>query len=53
VIRGGSWNNSADNCRSAYRNHNDPGNRNHNLGFRLSRTDHRPDARRSRTPRPC
>jgi len=35
VIRGGSWNNSARNCRSAYRNGNDPGNRRNNLGFRL------------------
>jgi hypothetical protein len=35
VIRGGSWNNPAGNCRSAYRNRNEPGNRNNNLGFRL------------------
>ncbi|WP_410001148.1 formylglycine-generating enzyme family protein [Stieleria sp. JC731] len=35
VVRGGSWINSAQNCRSAYRNANDPGNRNNNLGFRL------------------
>ena len=32
--RGGSWNNTARNCRSAYRNHNSPDNRNQNLGFR-------------------
>jgi hypothetical protein len=36
VIRGGSWNNDAHNCRSATRNNNSPGNRNNNLGFRLS-----------------
>ncbi|HPC20482.1 MAG TPA: hypothetical protein PL039_09820 [Kiritimatiellia bacterium] len=35
--RGGSWNNNANNCRSANRNNNDPGNRNNNLGFRLAR----------------
>ncbi len=35
--RGGSWNNDAQNVRAAYRNANTPGNRNHNLGFRLSR----------------
>ncbi|MFQ5632426.1 MAG: formylglycine-generating enzyme family protein [bacterium] len=35
VLRGGAWNNNAQNCRSANRNHNDPGNRNNNIGFRL------------------
>jgi len=38
VIRGGSWNNDARNCRSAYRNRNWPENRNQNLGFRLARS---------------
>jgi hypothetical protein len=38
VIRGGSWNNDARNCRSAYRNNDAPGNRNDNLGFRLLST---------------
>ena len=35
VLRGGSWNNNAQNCRSAYRNNNTPDNRNNNVGFRL------------------
>ena len=35
VQRGGSWNNDAQNCRSAYRNNNNPSNRNNNIGFRL------------------
>ncbi len=38
VNRGGSWNNDARNCSSAYRNRNDPENRNNNLGFRLARS---------------
>ena len=37
VVRGGSWNNNARNVRSAYRNNDDPGNANHNQGFRLAR----------------
>ncbi len=36
VVRGGSWNNTARNCRSAARNRNHPGNSNDNLGFRLA-----------------
>jgi formylglycine-generating enzyme required for sulfatase activity len=35
VNRGGSWNNTASNCRVANRNNNSPGNSNNNLGFRL------------------
>ncbi|WP_457575886.1 SUMF1/EgtB/PvdO family nonheme iron enzyme [Desulfomarina sp.] len=35
VNRGGSWNNTARNVRTANRNRNSPGNRNNNLGFRL------------------
>jgi len=38
VNRGGSWNNEPRNLRSANRNHNSPGNRNNNLGFRLAST---------------
>ncbi len=37
VVRGGSWNDKAQNCRSAYRNRNHPDNRNDNLGFRCAR----------------
>ncbi|MCA9526808.1 MAG: hypothetical protein KC549_11000 [Myxococcales bacterium] len=44
VNRGGSWNNSARNVRAAYRNGNSPGNRNENLGFRLSRAQPPVDA---------
>ena len=36
LIRGGSWNNGAQNCRSANRNNNNPSNRNNNNGFRLA-----------------
>jgi len=37
VIRGGSWNNEAGNCRAANRNRNTPDNSNNNLGCRLAR----------------
>jgi sulfatase modifying factor 1 len=36
VLRGGSWNNYARNCRSSNRNRNSADNRNSNLGFRVS-----------------
>ncbi|MFM8475295.1 MAG: hypothetical protein ACKOEO_05795 [Planctomycetaceae bacterium] len=36
MLRGGSWNNDAANCRTANRNTNDPANRNTNNGFRLA-----------------
>ena len=36
VIRGGSWNNNARNCRPANRNRNAPEYRNHYLGFRVA-----------------
>jgi hypothetical protein len=45
VIRGGSWINNARNCRSAYRNNADPGNRNDNLGLRLLSTRPLPERR--------
>jgi hypothetical protein len=35
VLRGGAFNNHSDNARCSLRNHNDPDNRNNNLGFRL------------------
>jgi hypothetical protein len=41
VIRGGSWINNARNCRCAYRNRNEPENRNNNLGFRCARAHDR------------
>ena len=36
VIRGGSWNNDANNCTSSNRNNNNPSNNNNNNGFRLA-----------------
>ena len=36
ALRGGAWNNPADNCRAARRNGNPPENRNNNVGFRLA-----------------
>jgi len=36
VLRGGSWNNDAANCRTANRNTNEPTNRTNNNGFRLA-----------------
>jgi len=36
VLRGGSWNNNAQNCRAANRNNNTPDNSNNNIGFRLA-----------------
>ncbi len=38
VYRGGGWGGSAAICRSAFRGHDSPGNRVHDLGLRLSRT---------------
>ena len=35
VLRGGSWNNNRNNVRAAYRNRNNPDNRNRNNGFRV------------------
>ncbi|MFP4349190.1 MAG: SUMF1/EgtB/PvdO family nonheme iron enzyme [Desulfococcaceae bacterium] len=34
VLRGGAYNNNSDNLRCAYRNRNNPNNRNDNIGFR-------------------
>ncbi|MCP4282814.1 MAG: SUMF1/EgtB/PvdO family nonheme iron enzyme [Alteromonas sp.] len=36
VLRGGSWNNNAHNCRSANRNHNHADNANNNIGLRVT-----------------
>ena len=36
VLRGGSWNNNANNCRSANRNNDKPDNDNNDYGFRLA-----------------
>jgi hypothetical protein len=40
VLRGGSWNNNQDNAYAAYRNRNNPNNRNDNIGFRLCCESH-------------
>jgi formylglycine-generating enzyme required for sulfatase activity len=37
VFRGGSWDRDAGNCRSAVRGCNDPGDRDGDMGFRLTR----------------
>ena len=34
-LRGGSWNNNSNNCRSAHRNDNQPGNNHNNNGLRV------------------
>ena len=38
VLRGGNWNNNANNARCANRNNNNPDNANNNIGFRLAST---------------
>jgi len=35
VLRGGAFNNNSRNVRCAYRNNNNPDNRNNNIGFRV------------------
>ena len=35
MVRGGAFFNNAENARGAYRNHNEPDNRNNNNGFRV------------------
>jgi formylglycine-generating enzyme required for sulfatase activity len=37
VLRGGNWNNNANNARCANRNNNNPDNANNNIGFRCVR----------------
>jgi len=39
LLRGGSFNNNATNCRVAYRNNNNPNNSNNNNGFRVVSTN--------------
>ena len=53
VIRGGSWNNNAQNLRSAKRNNDRPDNRNNNLGVRLVSTKQRFDQKVQSTDRTC
>jgi formylglycine-generating enzyme required for sulfatase activity len=35
ALRGGAWNNTADNARASIRNRNQPDNANNNVGFRV------------------
>ena len=44
ALRGGSFDNPAENLRSANRNRNEPGNRNRNIGFRCVRVSRRQHA---------
>ncbi|NUM78293.1 SUMF1/EgtB/PvdO family nonheme iron enzyme, partial [candidate division KSB1 bacterium] len=44
VLRGGSWNNNPHNVRCAYRNYNEPTNRNNNIGFRCAQDAGNQDA---------
>ena len=37
ALRGGGFNNTADNARAGYRNHNHPDNDNNTIGLRLVR----------------
>ena len=53
VKRGGSWNNTASNCRSANRNNNTPSNRNNNIGFRLVSTMRQEGQAGSHPPTPA
>ncbi|HOX40303.1 MAG TPA: hypothetical protein PL033_20145 [Candidatus Brocadiia bacterium] len=63
MLRGGSWNNNANNTRSANRNNNNPTNTNNNNGFRVVAVPRQqfpmgclqplPADRRSRIPVPC
>ncbi|MBQ9494734.1 MAG: SUMF1/EgtB/PvdO family nonheme iron enzyme [Treponema sp.] len=46
VLRGGSWNNNAQNCAVSYRNNNSPENRNNNCGFRVARSSSKRKRRR-------
>jgi hypothetical protein len=52
VLRGGAFNNNENNVRCAYRNRNNPDNRNRNSGFRVvvaSTLFHWPELRRGAT----
>ena len=37
MLRGGSWNNNQENVRASFRNRNEAGARNNNIGFRCVR----------------
>ena len=48
MIRGGSWNNNANNCRTAKRNNNNPDNNNNNGGVRSVLPPAQPARRKAR-----
>ena len=53
-LRGGGWNNSAENLRSAIRNRNHARNRNDNVGFRVAvAPPNTPNPRRAGASRVC
>ncbi len=52
MVRGGSWNSNARNCRAAYRNAIHRENRNDNLGFRLARAQGPTESVRDPAPVP-
>ena len=53
VIQVGSWNNNARNVRAAYGNHNEPSNRNNNMGFRCAELTTEPDGSLLNRPASC
>jgi hypothetical protein len=52
-MRGGSWNNNARRCRSAYRDNRHPDKRDDNQGFRLARAQRPPESSFVTRPASC
>jgi formylglycine-generating enzyme required for sulfatase activity len=50
IVRGGCWiNDDPENLRCSHRNNNHPGNRNHNIGFRVVLVCESPKASKRRS----